>query len=111
MTCLVLAQVFLSTWPMVRGAVPWHGAPGAPAALSRGGCNALSSLPPQGTTVRMITAIDQDKGRPRGIGYTIVSGKSRRGCGGELSRDGGVSPAISLCTSRAWEIIFGQVSP
>ena len=25
----------------------------------------------------MITAIDQDKGRPRGIGYTIVSGKSR----------------------------------
>ncbi|OXB63865.1 hypothetical protein ASZ78_004160 [Callipepla squamata] len=31
---------------------------------------------PPGTTVRMITAIDQDKGRPRGIGYTIVSGKS-----------------------------------
>jgi len=24
----------------------------------------------------MITAIDQDKGRPRGIGYTILSGKS-----------------------------------
>lgn len=31
--------------------------------------------PTQGTTVRVITAIDQDKGRPRGIGYTIVSGK------------------------------------
>ncbi|KAJ6657743.1 hypothetical protein lerEdw1_001930, partial [Lerista edwardsae] len=31
---------------------------------------------PQGTTVRMITAIDQDKGRPRGIGYMIVSGES-----------------------------------
>ncbi|KAK2545139.1 hypothetical protein Q9966_001399 [Columba livia] len=30
---------------------------------------------PPGTTVRMITAIDQDKGRPRGIGYTIVSGQ------------------------------------
>ncbi|MXQ88375.1 hypothetical protein E5288_WYG021368 [Bos mutus] len=29
---------------------------------------------PPGTTVRIITAIDQDKGRPRGIGYTIVSG-------------------------------------
>uniref|UniRef100_A0A8C5U897 Cadherin related 23 n=1 Tax=Malurus cyaneus samueli TaxID=2593467 RepID=A0A8C5U897_9PASS len=29
-----------------------------------------------GTTVRMITAIDQDKGRPRGIGYTIVSGNT-----------------------------------
>ncbi|EPY83733.1 hypothetical protein CB1_000533015 [Camelus ferus] len=28
---------------------------------------------PPGTTVRIITAIDQDKGRPRGIGYTIVS--------------------------------------
>uniref|UniRef100_A0A8C7AVY7 Cadherin-23 n=1 Tax=Neovison vison TaxID=452646 RepID=A0A8C7AVY7_NEOVI len=28
---------------------------------------------PPGTTVRVITAIDQDKGRPRGIGYTIVS--------------------------------------
>lgn len=37
----------------------------------------LKSLlsPTQGTTVRVITAIDQDKGRPRGIGYTIVSGK------------------------------------
>lgn len=35
----------------------------------------MSPFPPQGTTVRMITAIDQDKGRPRGIGYTIVSGK------------------------------------
>lgn len=33
-------------------------------------------LSPQGTTVRMITAVDQDKGRPRGIGYTIVSGES-----------------------------------
>lgn len=32
--------------------------------------------PTQGTTVRVITAIDQDKGRPRGIGYTIVSGKA-----------------------------------
>uniref|UniRef100_A0A8B9G5Y5 Cadherin related 23 n=1 Tax=Amazona collaria TaxID=241587 RepID=A0A8B9G5Y5_9PSIT len=31
---------------------------------------------PPGTTVRMITAIDQDKGRPRGIGYTIVSGNT-----------------------------------
>eukprot|EP00069_Balaena_mysticetus_P013315 bmy_22033T0 len=28
---------------------------------------------PPGTTVRVITAIDQDKGRPRGIGYTIIS--------------------------------------
>lgn len=25
----------------------------------------------------MITAVDQDKGRPRGIGYTIVSGKPK----------------------------------
>ncbi|XP_075279271.1 cadherin-23 isoform X3 [Opisthocomus hoazin] len=31
---------------------------------------------PPGTTVRMITAIDQDKGRPRGIGYTILSGNT-----------------------------------
>ncbi|XP_017404324.1 cadherin-23 isoform X5 [Cebus imitator] len=31
---------------------------------------------PPGTTVRIITAIDQDKGRPRGIGYTIVSGNT-----------------------------------
>ncbi|NWU62549.1 CAD23 protein, partial [Pterocles burchelli] len=31
---------------------------------------------PPGTTVRMITAIDQDKGRPRGIGYTIISGNT-----------------------------------
>ncbi|XP_042313490.1 cadherin-23 isoform X2 [Sceloporus undulatus] len=31
---------------------------------------------PPGTTVRMITAIDQDKGRPRGIGYTVVSGNT-----------------------------------
>nr|XP_030131496.3 cadherin-23 isoform X1 [Taeniopygia guttata] len=31
---------------------------------------------PPGTTVRMITAVDQDKGRPRGIGYTIVSGNT-----------------------------------
>ncbi|XP_038198153.1 cadherin-23 isoform X4 [Arvicola amphibius] len=29
-----------------------------------------------GTTVRVITAVDQDKGRPRGIGYTIVSGNT-----------------------------------
>ena len=33
-------------------------------------------FPTQGTTVRIITAIDQDKGRPRGMGYTIVSGKA-----------------------------------
>uniref|UniRef100_A0A8C0BDQ6 Cadherin related 23 n=1 Tax=Buteo japonicus TaxID=224669 RepID=A0A8C0BDQ6_9AVES len=38
--------------------------------------NATVSLTPAGTTVRMITAIDQDKGRPRGIGYTIVSGNT-----------------------------------
>ncbi|XP_075466718.1 cadherin-23 isoform X5 [Ascaphus truei] len=31
---------------------------------------------PPGTTVRTITAIDQDKGRPRGIGYSIVSGNT-----------------------------------
>uniref|UniRef100_A0A8C0VA27 Cadherin-23 n=1 Tax=Cyanistes caeruleus TaxID=156563 RepID=A0A8C0VA27_CYACU len=31
---------------------------------------------PPGTTVQMITAVDQDKGRPRGIGYTIVSGNT-----------------------------------
>nr|XP_030718382.1 cadherin-23 [Globicephala melas] len=31
---------------------------------------------PLGTTVRVITAIDQDKGRPRGIGYTIISGNT-----------------------------------
>lgn len=39
----------------------------------------LKSLlsPNQGTTVRVITAVDQDKGRPRGIGYTIVSGKPK----------------------------------
>lgn len=30
----------------------------------------------QGYEVRKITAIDQDLGRPRGIGYTIVSGLS-----------------------------------
>lgn len=77
--------------------MPWRGAPGTPAALGHN-----TSLRPQGTTVRMITAIDQDKGRPRGIGYTIVSGKSRAGgCGGEPRGVGGASPAISLCTSRA----------
>ncbi|XP_058841155.1 cadherin-23 isoform X3 [Acipenser ruthenus] len=31
---------------------------------------------PPGSTVRMITAIDQDRGKPRGIGYTIVSGNT-----------------------------------
>uniref|UniRef100_A0A4W3GSY5 Cadherin-related 23 n=1 Tax=Callorhinchus milii TaxID=7868 RepID=A0A4W3GSY5_CALMI len=31
---------------------------------------------PPGKTVRVITAIDQDRGRPRGIGYTIVSGNT-----------------------------------
>uniref|UniRef100_A0A8D0BYG7 Cadherin-23 n=1 Tax=Salvator merianae TaxID=96440 RepID=A0A8D0BYG7_SALMN len=35
-----------------------------------------NSPPVRGTTVRMITAVDQDKGRPRGIGYTIVSGNT-----------------------------------
>lgn len=30
----------------------------------------------QGYEVRKITAIDQDLGRPRGIGYTIISGLS-----------------------------------
>lgn len=30
----------------------------------------------QGHEVRKITAIDQDLGRPRGIGYTIISGLS-----------------------------------
>lgn len=32
----------------------------------------------QGYEVRKITAIDQDLGRPRGIGYTIISGLSHR---------------------------------
>uniref|UniRef100_A0A663DSJ2 Cadherin related 23 n=1 Tax=Aquila chrysaetos chrysaetos TaxID=223781 RepID=A0A663DSJ2_AQUCH len=36
----------------------------------------LTAAEEEGTTVRMITAIDQDKGRPRGIGYTIVSGNT-----------------------------------
>ncbi|XP_042546061.1 cadherin-23 isoform X3 [Dipodomys spectabilis] len=39
----------------------------------------LTSIPDfstQGTTVRVITAVDQDKGRPRGIGYTIISGNT-----------------------------------
>ncbi|XP_051779861.1 cadherin-23 isoform X1 [Erpetoichthys calabaricus] len=31
---------------------------------------------PPGSTIRMITAIDQDRGRPRGIGYTVVSGNT-----------------------------------
>ncbi|MGH0133506.1 UNVERIFIED_CONTAM: hypothetical protein FKN15_054336 [Acipenser sinensis] len=31
---------------------------------------------PPGSMVRMITAIDQDRGKPRGIGYTIVSGNT-----------------------------------
>ncbi|XP_072881460.1 cadherin-23 [Hemitrygon akajei] len=31
---------------------------------------------PPGQTVRVITALDQDRGRPRGIGYTIVSGNT-----------------------------------
>uniref|UniRef100_A0A8D2QA54 Cadherin-23 n=1 Tax=Zonotrichia albicollis TaxID=44394 RepID=A0A8D2QA54_ZONAL len=40
--------------------------------------NIYENSPPvrAGTTVRMITAVDQDKGRPRGIGYTIVSGNT-----------------------------------
>uniref|UniRef100_A0A8C5NNU2 Cadherin related 23 n=1 Tax=Junco hyemalis TaxID=40217 RepID=A0A8C5NNU2_JUNHY len=40
--------------------------------------NIYENSPPvrAGTTVRMITAVDQDKGRPRGIGYTIVSGEN-----------------------------------
>lgn len=61
-------RLSLSTWPMVRGA----GHVGSPSSAVT-----LSPVPPQGTTVRMITAIDQDKGRPRGIGYTIVSGECR----------------------------------
>lgn len=32
----------------------------------------------QGYEVRKITAIDQDLGRPRGIGYTIISGLSHK---------------------------------
>lgn len=49
--------------------------PGQP---PRGWTTRLKSIlsPTQGTTVRIVTAIDQDKGRPRGIGYTIVSGKA-----------------------------------
>ncbi|XP_069741657.1 cadherin-23 isoform X3 [Narcine bancroftii] len=31
---------------------------------------------PPGKTVRVITALDQDRGKPRGIGYTIVSGNT-----------------------------------
>lgn len=46
------------------------------AAWGLGNQTQVPSLSPQGTTVRVITAIDQDKGRPRGIGYTIVSGKA-----------------------------------
>lgn len=46
--------------------------------------------PAQGTTVRVITAIDQDKGRPRGIGYTIVSGKALgRGLSGRRREEPG----------------------
>lgn len=48
--------------------------PGATKGCHEGSNTPLLSL--QGTTVRMITAVDQDKGRPRGIGYTIVSGES-----------------------------------
>lgn len=45
--------------------------------LGPGSRTQASPPSPQGTTVRIITAIDQDKGRPRGIGYTIVSGKAK----------------------------------
>ncbi|MBN3298988.1 CAD23 protein, partial [Amia calva] len=37
--------------------------------------NIYENLPP-GSTVRMVSAIDQDRGRPRGIGYTVVSGNT-----------------------------------
>ncbi|XP_069045127.1 cadherin-23 [Lepisosteus oculatus] len=37
--------------------------------------NIYENTPP-GSLVRMITAIDQDRGRPRGIGYTVVSGNT-----------------------------------
>lgn len=48
-------------------------------AIWKAGVTELKFLlsPNQGTTVRVITAVDQDKGRPRGIGYTIVSGKPK----------------------------------
>ncbi|KAF7666894.1 hypothetical protein LDENG_00090110 [Lucifuga dentata] len=36
----------------------------------------LEENAPQGYEVRKITAIDQDLGRPRGIGYTIISGNT-----------------------------------
>lgn len=43
-------------------------------------CRMFGSL--QGYVVRKITAMDQDLGSPRGIGYTIVSGLSPGGWGG-----------------------------
>lgn len=39
-------------------------------------CVLCSCVSLQGHEMRKITAIDQDLGRPRGIGYTIISGLS-----------------------------------
>lgn len=70
----------LCSWELAwRGKVRMLGHPQSKVAVWKVGVTELKSLlsPNQGTTVRVITAVDQDKGRPRGIGYTIVSGKPK----------------------------------
>lgn len=45
----------------------------------------------------MITAVDQDKGRPRGIGYTIVSGKSKSAVFGTYPRGAAAGAQARSC--------------
>ncbi|KAK2098493.1 Cadherin-23 [Saguinus oedipus] len=75
-----------------------HSPPGNTVAWSQ----SLRQAEGQGTTVRIITAIDQDKGRPRGIGYTIVSGylrtlsNSQPSTGGDWQQEHGFGPLHHL---------------
>ncbi|XP_069098368.1 cadherin-23-like [Pleurodeles waltl] len=76
--------------------------------------NIYENSPPD-VTVRMLTAIDQDKGRPRGIGYTIVSGNTNSifaldyisgalTLKGQLDREHPLYTAGFLLTVRATEL-------
>lgn len=62
--------------------------------------------------MRVITAVDQDKGRPRGIGYTIVSGKQKSTLfdGGYPKRAAGSSGSESrgLCEMAFETCLQGQ---
>lgn len=70
-----------------------------------------TQVPPlsaQGTTVRVITAIDQDKGRPRGIGYTIVSGKAQASPGPSPPSTKSHCKSVVLCGAEERPVGVGD---